>query len=168
MDLHQQKAFSLVELLIAVLLLALLTNIALPALAKLQQKQRNQAAYEALSHLIHHARTQALTQKRSMLLCPSPDGIRCSSDWSQPWLLRAAAGGQVLNYAAPFMGNTRPKWQGFSDSIRFHSNGTSPTSNGRFYFCLDEEVTHQLILNRQGRLRRGTAEENRLEQARCR
>lgn len=168
MNLNQQKAISLAELLIATVLLAILVHLALPALFKLQQQQRNQAAFDALSSLIYHARTQALRQRRSMLLCPSPDGIRCSSDWGQPWLLRAAAGGEALNYSAPFMGKARLGWQGFSDAIRFHSNGTSPTSNGRFYFCLDQEVTHQLILNRQGRLRRATPEENRQEQARCR
>src|SRR5690606_22207863 len=81
---------TLAELLIVIGLLAILANIALPALGKMQQERRNEAAFEAMNNLLHHARARALIQKRTLELCPSADGVRCSTDWNLPWLLRAA------------------------------------------------------------------------------
>lgn len=159
---------TLAELLIVIGLLAILANIALPALGKMQQERRNEAAFEAMNNLLHHARAQALIQKRTLELCPSADGVRCSTDWNLPWLLRAANDREALNHSTPFPGDVAVRWQGFTDSIRFRSNGTSPAGNGRFYFCLDGQITHQLILNRQGRVRKGSHQENLDESARCR
>ncbi len=59
------------------------------------------------------------------------------------------------------------QWAGFDKTIRFHPNGTSPTSNGRFYLCYRGGVAWQLILNRQGRVRPGTQKENNNLAAKC-
>lgn len=160
------RGYSLPEILVALLLLAILANLATPALAKMQQEQRNRAAIESLNSLLQYARGQALMKKRLIELCPSVDGKRCTNNWNQPWLMRTSTG-EILSYAPAYTGATALDWAGFSSSIRFHPNGTSPTSNGRFFLCSERAITHQLIINRQGRIRRATDQENRNESRRC-
>lgn len=164
---RQPSGFTLFDLLIILLLLAILATVAVPALAKMQQEQRNRAAIESLNSVLQYARGQALLEKRLMQLCPSVDGKRCTADWNHPWLLRTSTG-EVLSHAPAYAGSTWLGWSGFSGSIRFHPNGTSPTSNGRFFLCSERAITHQLIINRQGRIRRATDQENRNESRRCR
>lgn len=163
---HRPRGFTLVELLTTLLLLSILAHLAVPALAQLRQNARDEAATEELLTLLNHARSQAVQQRRSLLLCPSSDGKNCQSDWNLPWLLQSLEQ-QPLSWSAPYAGQNRLRWAGFTGHIRFHSNGTSPLSNGRFFICADRQITQQLVINRQGRIRRASPEENRQESSRC-
>ncbi len=167
MTTSHHSGFSLPELMITLSLLAILATVAIPALAHMQQQQRNRAAIESLNSILQYARSQALLEKRMISLCPSIDGKRCTNDWNQPWLLKTSDG-KILSHAPAYAGNTWLGWSGFTGSIVFHPNGTSPTSNGRFFLCMERTITHQLIINRQGRVRRGTPQENRDESRLCR
>lgn len=71
---HRPAGFTLVELLTTLLLLSILAHLAVPALAQLRQNARDEAATEELLTLLNHARSQAVQQRRSLLLCPSSDG----------------------------------------------------------------------------------------------
>lgn len=155
---NQQKAFSLVELLVVIIVLAVLTAIAVPNFSRLLEDNRQESLRNLLIAQISQARTNAITHNRQHLLCGSSDGMTCNGDWSSYWLIMAMGKQPSLLHqqAAPAKNVC---WNGFGgNSIRFHPNGTSPTSNGRFSICRTSGPHWQLILNRQGRVRQGIAD----------
>lgn len=161
------SGFTIVEQLITLLLVVILATLATPALSRLQQKERDTAAMEELLGFLQFARSHAVLHKSTLTLCPSQDGKICLNDWNEQWLLHQASAQKTLRWEEAYKGQNRLNWSGFSGSIRFLPNGTSPISNGRFYICAERIITHQLIINRQGRIRRGSAEENHQESSRC-
>lgn len=162
-----QSAFTLIEMLIVVALLSILGLVAVPALVDFIEANRQQALYHQVIRAVHHARSHAVTQRVAVELCGTQDGISCHTDWSRGWLLMDAQAKEPL--AVTLLKNDRPRlqWRGFRNKIQFHSNGISPTGNGRFYSCYKQQMSWQLVLNRQGRLRKASSAENAAEQARC-
>ncbi|OGQ58475.1 MAG: hypothetical protein A3J24_00550 [Deltaproteobacteria bacterium RIFCSPLOWO2_02_FULL_53_8] len=163
----RQRAFTLAELLITAALISLLATLATPAIARLLEHNRNQAVMHSIHAQLQQARSQAVLKKQDVELCPSKNGRKCTQDWQGPWLIRLRRNQQALHHATALAGVTNLRWSGFSSSIRFHSNGTSPISNGRFYTCEQQAVTMQIVLNRQGRIRWASPQENQRESARC-
>ncbi|MGB4074189.1 GspH/FimT family pseudopilin [Pseudomonas sp.] len=166
-DIKKQVGFTLPELLIALTLFALVASLAAPAFMRLIERNRNQAAMHEIHAQLQQARTQAVLRKEDIELCPSQNGSQCTLDWEDWWLMRLRNNNKQLHYAAPHSGITKLRWTGFSSIIRFHSNGTSPISNGRFYICEQGRITLQIVLNRQGRIRWANPSENRRESERC-
>ena len=57
-----------------------------------------------------------------------------------------------------------------NSGVQFLDFGLTPqdtASNGRFFMCRDGAIDWQLVLNRQGRLRRSSTQENREQDHRC-
>lgn len=153
-------AFSLHELLITITLISILTAIALPALSSIKQKSQHDTLRNALHTSLHNARTQAILHRRSVELCAIAKDGACSNEWQNGWQ------SHFLNTLQPtfdvYQGSQGAplRWSGFSKTIRFHSNGTSTISNGRFFQCHNRSIAWQLIINRQGRVRAATMTEN--------
>lgn len=164
---NTQGAFTLIELMIVVALLAILGLVAVPALQDFIERNRQQALYHQIIRAVQHARTHAITQRVKVELCGSYDGLSCHSDWSRGWLLSEVEQSTPLAVTQLKRDRQRIHWSGFRPKIQFHSNGISPTGNGRFYSCYKHAVSWQLVLNRQGRLRTASRAENTAEQARC-
>lgn len=162
-----QRGTTLLELLTAVSLLTLLTVIGIPNFVALVENNRLTAAFDELHSTLQEARTQAITQGKTFEVCAYTQGAECGTDWSEGWTLRAAGTQEILrlNISSHTKGSTH--WNGYSKTIRFRSNGSSPTSNGRLIVCGPKELIGQLIINRQGRIRQGSSEENRTERSRC-
>lgn len=156
---NRSVGFTLVELMVVLLLLAILGNLAMPALAELIARNRQQALLRQILGDLQHARSQAILQRRTIEVCASGDTKSCSTNWAVGWIVRSQGENRILQITQLPSHDTL-RWSGFTQSIRFHSNGTSPTGNGRFYQCHNRQVAWQLILNRQGRVRIGTSAEN--------
>lgn len=161
-----QRAFTLIELLIVLTLLAIFAQMATPALQDFLDRNRQQALFDQVTRAIYNARTYAVTHGVSVELCASSDGITCSQNWSHGWLLREID--QAEPIAITQLNHKQQlHWSGFRPRIYFQRTGLSPTSNGRFYSCSKQEISWQLILNRQGRLRTASSAENNAQIARC-
>ncbi|OLU29546.1 hypothetical protein BVH03_10770 [Pseudomonas sp. PA15(2017)] len=157
MNRDHQKALSLVELLVAVVLLGIMISMIIPTFARFQEQKRHDSARDLLASYIQKTRASAVVEGRPYKLCGSSDGEICDGTWASYWLI-ATAGEQptiVTQQAAPTENICRVGFGG--DSIRFHPNGTSWTSNGTIFICNSNGPHHLLTLNRQGRLRFGTA-----------
>jgi type IV fimbrial biogenesis protein FimT len=98
-----------------------------------------------------------MTRQRHTL-CGSSDGNRCDGDWTGYWVLRAD-GSEAALQREKLPDANQLCWQGFSGSVRFLPNGTSPLSNGRFALCRSGETVWELVINRQGRVRQASASE---------
>ncbi len=167
MFMKNQRAFTLIEMLIVIALLAILAQIAVPAFQDFIEHNQQQALSDQIARAVHHARAHAVTHRVRVELCGSRDGVSCHSDWSQGWLMREINKTSPLAITRLNTDKQRLKWSGFQTKIQFHSNGISPIGNGRFYSCHKQRISWQLILNRQGRLRTASSSENEAEATRC-
>lgn len=151
--LRQTAAFSLPELLIVLMLISILGNWALPSLLAFMQTQQNQALTQLIAGHLTQARTHSAVHQRDIEICGSSDGINCDNQWHKGWLIRDPGSAvRLLDERLPEDANLL--WKGYTQRIRFHADGTSPLSNGRFLICANnQEVQYQLIINRQGRVR---------------
>ena len=86
---ENERGFTLYELLIVLLLIALLTGVAIPNFANLAANGRIRTEVNALFHAIHVARKESIMRRKVVSLCPSADGRQCSAtlDWSLGWIL---------------------------------------------------------------------------------
>ncbi|WP_079203207.1 GspH/FimT family pseudopilin [Pseudomonas sp. CC6-YY-74] len=166
MPCNRPQGFTLIELLTTLALIAIASSMAVPAFAELIASNRQQTLRDHVQHAIQNARVTAIMQRKAVELCGSSDTRTCNANWANGWLTQVMATQNVLSVVQlPTPGELR--WSGFSKSIRFHANGTTAASNGRFYQCHKQKLAWQLILNRQGRLRVGSPAENSAEAARC-
>jgi type IV fimbrial biogenesis protein FimT len=157
MDRNQQKALSLVELLLVLALLGILFTFAAPTFGKLLQDNRDEALRNLLRNQLQQTRVQAIMTNHQHWLCGSSDGTTCNGDWASHWLTVNANTSQVLQVYQLPTGNGLC-WRGFGKDIKFQPNGTTPVSNGRFRLCRDGKTIWSLTINRQGRVRDSSAE----------
>lgn len=157
---NKDQGFTLVELLITISLIAVISSMAMPALADLIAYNRQQALLTKVQDAIQKARSKAVLHRQTVVLCGSSDATSCSSDWSKGWLTLVETTQEVLD-VTQLPTTDELRWSGFGNRrIRFYANGTSPLSNGRFYQCYKQRIAWQLILSRQGRLRQGSKAED--------
>jgi len=85
----KNQGFTLFELLITMLLIALISGLAVPSLAGSMARQRQTVEINALFHAIHLARKESIMRRKVVSLCPSLDGLKCTPgrDWSAGWLM---------------------------------------------------------------------------------
>ena len=158
MNRNQQKAYSLLELLVALTVVVILLSLATPSFTRFQENKRQESLRDLLASHINQTRAKAVTQGRPFQLCGSSDGVTCDGDWGGYWLITTTHKEPTVlrQQQSP---SQQLCWAGFSsDIIRFHPNGTSPVSNGTFSICREGGPHWQLVLNRQGRLRHSSTE----------
>ncbi len=164
---NRNQGFTLIELLITLSILTIVISIAVPAMADLIARNRQQVLLNQVQDAIQKARAKAVLHRQTIVLCGTRDTTSCISDWRNGWLTQSETTGQVLA-VTQLPAADELRWSGFGDQrIRFYDNGTSPWSNGRFYQCYKQRIAWQLILSRQGRLRQGTAADNASKASLC-
>lgn len=85
----RRRGYTLLELLITTLVLALLSAIAIPSLSASLARQRQRAEIDALFHAVHVARKESIMRRKAVSICPSNDATTCGDDarWSSGWLM---------------------------------------------------------------------------------
>lgn len=83
------RGYSLYELLMTLVLIALVLTLGLPSFGTLAADQRLRTETDRLFHAVHLARKSSVVRRRVVSLCPSADGAWCSADgdWSAGWLM---------------------------------------------------------------------------------
>ena len=81
---QRKRGFTLLELIITTVLIAVLTAIAIPSYSASIARQRQRVEIDALFHALHLARKESIMRRKVVSLCPSLDGNSCtpSRDWS--------------------------------------------------------------------------------------
>lgn len=83
------RGFTLYELLLTLLLVAVIVSIGLPSFAATLARSRQSVEINALFHAFHQARKESIMRRKAVSLCPSQDGETCapSTDWSEGWIM---------------------------------------------------------------------------------
>lgn len=84
-----RAGFTLMELVVAMALVATFATLAAPALGGLIERHRNAAAMHRLTASLALARISAVRTGRPVSVCPSGDGRHCRPDrhWENGWLV---------------------------------------------------------------------------------
>ncbi|RLA50943.1 MAG: pilus assembly protein [Gammaproteobacteria bacterium] len=88
---RRQAGFTLVELMIVVIVVAVLLTVAAPSMLNLLQKNRLQTAADNFYAALMAARSEAVKINLPVVICKSSDGAACvlSGNWEQGWLMYA-------------------------------------------------------------------------------
>jgi type IV fimbrial biogenesis protein FimT len=89
MSKHPSSGFTLIELGIALSVLAVILTAALPAMGRFMEQQRLTAAANGLVAHLQFARGQAISRNTIVSACPSEDGRHCSGSnrWDRGWIV---------------------------------------------------------------------------------
>lgn len=80
------QGFSLIELMTSVSVLSILLVLAAPSFSAKFKQSKIDKSFDALYHLIHLAREEAVNSGMDTLLCPTQDGINCSNEWGEQYI----------------------------------------------------------------------------------
>ena len=147
--------FTLLELLVAFALAAILATIAYPGFSAWLQDSRRDAIVTLALHAVHAARQFAATRDESMELCGSLDRLHCSGadDWSAGMLV-VGADGAVYRSLPSLQPDQGPRLRSNRDNI-FFEPGTSFASPATITICdrRGSRAARAVIVNRSGRPR---------------
>ena len=173
---HTSRGLSLVEVLVALAVAAVLLGFAVPSLRKLLEQERSTAAINAVIGTVHLARSSAIELHARVIVCPlaAPQGTgpaRCGghADWPHGWLTfvdrdrNATFGGLDVGVreSQSLATGARLSWRSFRNRpyLAFEPSGLTEWQNGSFLYCpasADPHDARQVVLNPQGRLRQLT------------
>lgn len=168
----KRNGFTLVEMLIVLTVLAALLMVAAPGLSDLIRNNRIVTDVYALRATLNNARSEAVTRRAPVVVCPSTDGATCaaSSNWASGYMTFVDTDANV----APDPNNPDEEliqWEprdkpmdityvstGGTQQVVFNTRGAAIGSEGSFVFCdeREEEAARALILNAVGSVRSAT------------
>ena len=165
---HTRKGFTLLELVIAIALAAVLTALATPAFESFSRNLKIRAVTERLASDLNHARHAAVNRGHRVSACPGNETTGCSGspDWHQGWIVFEDVNGDrhrgttepVLRVSPPLRGITARSSAG-RHLVGFFANGSAPGSNATIWLCdgRGPEYGWQIRVSLAGRIRTTSA-----------
>lgn len=141
MDRH--AGLTLLELLTAIAIVAVLAGIAVPALDRVMLNARRAAAMESLLRAAWFARTEALQRGRPVILCASVGGDGCTPDpaaWTSGWLVASADAPMAALRRGPGATDPRARLLANRAAFSFEPHDRRST-NGTLAWCDDRGAT---------------------------
>ena len=152
---HIPRGYTLLELVAALALVAILAAIAYPGFAVLLLDSRRDAAVTIAVHAVHAARQFAAARNESMQLCGSRDARQCTGqgDWSAGLLVVGSGGAVLRNLPLPLR-DQGPRLRSNRPAITFEP-GTSFASPATLTICdrRGGDAARAIIVSRSGRPR---------------
>ncbi|MFQ6370128.1 GspH/FimT family pseudopilin [Shewanella sp. YIC-542] len=159
------SGFTLVETIVALLVLTILLGVAIPSLTELQRQYRTDAAMRQLQQFIALARNQAINYRTRVVVCRLENNSCLDSDW------QAGISAFIDNNDDRIRDSSEPLLQESGTfhredgifynrkAIRFMQDGLATGSNGTLSYCPDNLADNgqALIVNQAGRTRRSNA-----------
>jgi type IV fimbrial biogenesis protein FimT len=98
-----QKGFTLLELLVAIAVLAILLGVGVPGFFEIIASNRITTQTNELVSALNYARSEAVKRGDPVSVCSTPDGATCaaSNDWSAGWIVFTDSTGAIGALDAP-------------------------------------------------------------------
>lgn len=142
--------FTLVELIMAMAIAAIVLSLAVPSFQTYVNKNRKTTSVNDLVTALSLARSTAITRRERVTVCKSSDGATCntgtgSGDWSQGWMMFTNpnngntilnSGGALLRVHGALPGNI--SFSGNNNVVNrvsFSPQGLARGSNGTITYC---------------------------------
>lgn len=129
--------FTLIELMITLLVLAILLTVAIPSFRTFILNNRLSTDVDSLVNALNYTRGIALTNNSNVLICPfnAANSTACGNNWSAGWIVvtQPTTGTGVL-IKSQQNASTGPTIGANNNSITFNSRGLA-TSQTNFSFC---------------------------------
>lgn len=166
------RGFTLIELMVTLAVVAVLLSAGVPTFSALIKNNRLVTENYALRAVLSAARSEAQTQRTTVTVCRSANGLDCSTgDWGAGYMafidldndqqLDEDDGEQLLQSRVQDSSNVVVRYSQSSDILQFNSNGNAVGSNGTFTFCDDRGAVEArgLIVSPVGSVRSAVASE---------
>lgn len=165
-DMHTRvHGLSLIELMLALAILATLLSMAMPGATRLRDGAAASAASNAILAALNLARNGAIGHGRPAVLCPSSDGVHCTggSDWSVGILVfidrnrdRARASDEPILQVVQAVSLRAVRVLGSHGRLRivYHPDGRAAGSNLRLRLCTTNGLlVRGIVVGNSGRAR---------------
>lgn len=147
-----QSGFSLIELMVALAVLAILVTVAAPSFRSMLLNNRMTSQINGFVTALQFARSEAVKRNATVSLCPKGTTLTCSgSNWENGWLIFADANGNgafnsaddtAISVGEPLDGGATMRGSAsVASSIRYDSTGAASNS-GTFTVCDDRGSAH--------------------------
>jgi len=160
------KAFTLIELLITLLILSILLAIGLPSFSSLVETRKSDMTVAKIKQAVEVAKVSAVVNGRIVTLCKSQDGIKCGGSWEQGIITFTDANAdrtinqddKLIRYFTFPEAEGRIHWRAFQNRqyLQITSQGFTKFQNGNFTYCPFNKKSYlarQLVINRTARAR---------------
>lgn len=160
------RAFTIVELIICIAMIAILVSIALPYFHDYRSKQEAKNIPIKLSQINRYARSQAAVFHQNIVICPSQDSLSCQANqWNKNMLVfidknknrQVDVDEQILHIDALNLKYGNLSWRGTLSlpSVTYQAHTALPIgSNGSFYYCSTHLSSQQrIVLSKMGHIR---------------
>ncbi|WP_092432024.1 GspH/FimT family pseudopilin [Geopseudomonas sagittaria] len=124
---RRQRAFTLIELMVTIAVLAVLMGIAIPSFSEFSLSSRLRSYGTSLVASAQLARSEAIKRNRDVTLCMSANGTSCanSGSWEQGWIV--LQGATVIHQQQSLAAGYRVTAVDDVTSIAFRPSGVGAT-----------------------------------------
>ncbi len=157
--------FTLVELLVALLVAAVLLGVGVPGLLDISERNRLETVATRLTTSLISARSEALKRNQPVIVCKSANGSTCieSGGWERGWMTFAdsdldgdkdgAEGIIAVQQALPKGDTVRVSGAGLAHAVTYFPDGTA-SGTGVFVVCNkdgDTDLAREIEVSATGR-----------------
>ncbi len=165
MKTNRPHGFTLIELMIALVIIAILMVIGLPSMSEFIKNERLTSQINSLNSYLQYARSEAITRHSQVIVCASSSGSSCSGgDWQDGWLVYIdkdedgsySSGDEITRVHDALKGDTTIGSTGGSEVV-YDNRGFSPDSSATFSICDDRGASKgkSITISNTGRVRQG-------------
>jgi type IV fimbrial biogenesis protein FimT len=165
----KQSAFTLIEMMIVIALIAIVAGIAAPNLSMFTKNSALSGASEELLNTLGYAKSEAIKRGGSISICnsanPSADQPTCitgTPNWQTGWIMFVDADGDMsfdtgetlLQITQPLKNVDQITVNNNQKAVRFRSVVLAGSSDTTFTFCNSGATERKVIIDKVGRIRR--------------
>ncbi len=159
------SAFTLIELLISISVIAITLNLAIPSFSEIMDRSKVSANVQRLTQTLQFSRLKAISSNHKVTMCPINNRLVCSSDWSTGYMSfvdnngdrQYNDGDELLNQYYSEDEKFSLSWRafGYKNSLQWTGTGITNHQNGSFELCYDNKAdkSRALFLTKAGRIR---------------
>ena len=157
------RAFTFVELIITMAILAIIASFALPHFHEYMSKLESQTTHKKITTATTYSRAQAALLRQNIVICPSATFSRCEPyKWSTGYLIfvdtnrnrQLDPNEQLMHIEQLNLKYANLEWRGTLaiQSVTYQGHSALPIgSNGSFFYCsYDHKDSKRIYLSKMG------------------